>query len=113
MNLMSYLDYCSYTLFEPIVIENVVCMHQTNNCGDHRGQEDAKDLNLLRPTESDFVDQLTWNYYLSRLNDNLEQQRGREMKPLVGILTRLIISETVVKVLLGLSSRMKKWEICC
>ena len=71
MNLMPYLDYCSYTLSEPIVIENVVCMHQTNNCGDRRGREDAKDLNLLRPTESDFVDQLTRNYYQESVTNHV------------------------------------------
>ena len=37
---------------------------------------------------------------VSRLDNNLEQQRDKGMKPLVGILTRLIISEAVVKVLL-------------
>ena len=47
----------------------------------------------------------------SRLNNNLERRRDKGMKPLVEILTRLIISETVVKVLLDRSSRTKKWEI--
>ena len=46
-----------------------------------------------------------------RLDNNLERRRDKGMKPLVGILTRLIISRAVVKVLLGCSSRTKKWEI--
>ena len=41
-------------------------------------------------------------YIVSRLGNNLEQRRDKGMKPLVGILTRLIISEAVVKVLLDL-----------
>ena len=49
----------------------------------------------------------------SRLDNNLEQRRDKGIEPLVGILTRLIISKVVVKVLLGCSSRTKKWEIRC
>ena len=49
----------------------------------------------------------------SRLDNNLEWWRDKGMKPLMGMLTRLIISKVVVKVLLGLSSRMKKWKIHC
>ena len=56
--------------------------------------------------------QVRWQDAISRLNNNLERRRDKGMKPLVGILTRLIISRTVVKVLLGRSSRTKKWEIC-
>ena len=55
--------------------------------------------------------QLSRAHNLSRLDNNLERQRDKGMKPLVEILTRLIISKVVVKILLGLSSRMKKWEI--
>ena len=42
---------------------------------------------------------------------NLKQQRDKGIRPLVGVLTRLIISKVVIKVLLGCSSRMKKWKI--